>query len=78
MEYLVCIKQVPQVARIKIDENNNLIREGVKTIINPADLNALTAALKLKDITGGSITVLTMGPPSADSALRECVAMGAD
>lgn len=78
MEYLVCIKQVPQVSKMKIDENNNLIREGVKTIINPADLNALTAALKLKEQKGGRVTVLTMGPPSADEALRECAAMGAD
>lgn len=78
MEYLVCIKQVPQVSRMKIDENNNLIREGVKTIVNPADLNALTEAIKLREKTGGRITVLTMGPPSADEALKECIAMGAD
>lgn len=78
VEYLVCIKQVPQVSRMKIDENNNLIREGVKTIVNPADLNALTEAIKLREKTGGRITVLTMGPPSADEALKECIAMGAD
>lgn len=78
MEYLVCIKQVPQVSKIKMDENNNLIRDGVKSIINPADLNALTCALKLRDKTGGRVSILTMGPPSADEALRECIAMGAD
>lgn len=78
MEYLVCIKQVPQVSKMKIDENNNLIREGVKSIVNPADLNALTYALKLRDKTGGRVTILTMGPSSADEALRECIAMGAD
>lgn len=78
MEYLVCIKQVPQVAKLRVDENNNLIREGVKQIINPADLNALTAALYLKEKTGGRITVLTMGPPNADVSLRKCIAMGAD
>lgn len=78
MEILVCIKQVPQVSKMKLDEHNNLIRDGVKSIVNPADLNALTMALELREIVGGNVTVLTMGPPSADIAIKECIAMGAD
>lgn len=79
MNILVCIKLVPDVSKMKIDkETNNLIRDGVKQIINPADLSALRFALDLKDANGGRLSVLTMGPPSADEALRTCIEMGAD
>ena len=60
------------------DRTGTLIREGVPSIINPDDKNALEEAIKLKEEKGGTVTVLTMGPPQADFALREALAMGAD
>ncbi len=79
MEIIVCIKQVPDSASVKIDpETNTLMRQGVPAIVNPFDMHALEAALQLKEIHGGTITVVTMGPPQATEALRECVALGAD
>lgn len=79
MNIIVCIKQVPDTAEIKINpETNTLMREGVPSIINPFDLNALEAAIQIKEITGGKVTVLTMGPPQAEAALRESISMGAD
>lgn len=79
MHITVCIKQVPDTTEVKIDpETNTLIREGVDSIINPFDENALEAALTLKDEKGAKVTVMTMGPPQAANALRECMARGAD
>jgi electron transfer flavoprotein beta subunit len=79
MKIVVCIKQVPDTAEVRINpETNTLIREGVPSIINPYDLNALEAALRIKDESGGSVTVITMGPPQAEAALREAISMGAD
>jgi len=79
MHIVVCIKQVPDTNDVKIDpETNTLIREGVESIINPFDENAIEAALVLKDTKGAKVTVLTMGPPQAESALRDALAMGAD
>nr|WP_255711288.1 electron transfer flavoprotein subunit beta/FixA family protein [Pelosinus baikalensis] len=79
MEILVCIKQVPDTAEVKIDPvTNTLIRQGVPSIVNPFDKNALEAALQLKDKHGGKVTVISMGPPQAKEALKECLAMGAD
>ncbi len=79
MNIIVCIKQVPDTTEIKIDrETNTLIREGVESIINPFDLYAIEEALKLKEIHGGKITALSMGPPQVESALREAVSMGID
>jgi len=76
---IVCIKQVPDTAEIKINpETNTLMREGVPSIINPFDLNAIEAALQIRDRTGGKVTVLTMGPPQAETSLRDAIAMGAD
>jgi electron transfer flavoprotein beta subunit len=76
---VVCIKQVPNTTEVKINpETNTLVREGVESIINPFDENALEAALVLKDTAGVKITVLCMGPPQAESALRETLARGAD
>ncbi|MGB4659502.1 MAG: electron transfer flavoprotein subunit beta [Mobilitalea sp.] len=80
MKLLVCVKQVPDTNEVKIDPiKGTLIREGVPSILNPDDANALEAALALKD-TDPSITVsvLSMGPPQAAIMLRECLAMGAD
>jgi len=79
MEIVVCIKQVPDTTEVKIDPvTNTLIRQGVPSIINPFDKNALEAALQLKAEYGGKVTVLSMGPPQAKEALKECLAMGAD
>ena len=81
MRILVCVKQVPDTTEVKIDPvKGTLIREGVPSILNPDDANALEAALQLKDKDpeGTSVAVLTMGPPQATYMLRECLAMGAD
>lgn len=79
MHVIVCIKQVPNTTDVRIDpETNTLIREGVESIINPFDENAIEAALQLKDSLGAKVTVITMGPPQAESALRDALAMGAD
>ena len=79
MDIIVCIKQVPDTTEVKIDPaTNTLIRQGVPSIVNPFDKNALEAALQLKEQHGGKVTVLSMGPPQAKDALKECLAMGAD
>ena len=79
MKIIVCIKQVPNTTEIKIDPvTNTLKRDGVPSIINPDDKAAIEAALQLKESCGASVTVLTMGPPQAEKALREALAMGAD
>ena len=79
MNIIVCIKQVPDTAEIKINpETNTLMREGVPSIINPFDLNAIEAALQIRDTSDGKVTVLTMGPPQAETSLREAISMGAD
>lgn len=79
MNIIVCIKQVPDTAEIKINpETNTLMREGVPSIINPFDLHALEAGLQIRDKLGGKVTVLTMGPPQAESSLREAISIGAD
>ena len=79
MEIIVCIKQVPDTTDVKIDPlTNTLIREGVRSVINPFDLYAIEEAVRLREEHGGKVTVLTMGPPQALAALREAIAMGAD
>jgi len=79
MNIIVCIKQVPETTEVKINpETNTLIREGVPSIINPFDENAIEEALKLKEKNGGKVTVITMGPPQASEALKKALAMGAD
>ncbi|MCX5750800.1 MAG: electron transfer flavoprotein subunit beta/FixA family protein [Candidatus Saganbacteria bacterium] len=79
MDIIVCIKQVPDTTEVKINpETNTLIREGVPSIINPFDENAVEAALVLKEKHGGKVTVITMGPPQAAEALKATIAMGAD
>jgi len=76
---IVCLKQVPDTAEIKINpETNTLMREGVPSIINPFDLHALEAGIQIREQLGGKVTVLSMGPPQAETALREAVAIGAD
>ncbi|QNB46734.1 electron transfer flavoprotein subunit beta [Thermanaerosceptrum fracticalcis] len=79
MNIVVCIKQVPDTTEVKTDpKTGTLIRDGVPSIINPEDKNALEAALVLKEQYGAKVIVLTMGPPQADDALKEALAMGAD
>jgi len=79
MDIIVCIKQVPDTTEVKINpETNTLIREGVPSIVNPFDENAVEAALQLKEKHGGKVTVITMGPSQAAEALRTTIAMGAD
>ena len=79
MNIVVCLKQVPDTTAVKIDpKTGTLIRDGVPSIINPEDKHALEAALTLKDNVGGKVTVVSMGPPQAQNALREALCMGAD
>lgn len=79
MRIVVCIKQVPDTTEVRLDpKTGTLIREGVPSIINPDDKAGLEAALRLKDEIGAHVTVISMGPPQADLALREALAMGAD
>ena len=79
MHIVVCIKQVPDSAQIRVHPvTNTIMRQGVPTIINPYDLYSLEEALRLRDQLGGKVTVLTMGPPMADQALRKALSIGAD
>ena len=79
MNVIVCIKQVPDTADVKINpETNTLVREGVKSMINPFDTYAIEEAVRLKEKYGGKATVITMGPPQADAALREAISLGID
>lgn len=79
MKIVVCIKQVPDTNEVKLDPvTNTLIRDGVPSIINHDDKSGIEAALQLKEKVGGTVTVVCMGPPQADVALREALAMGCD
>ena len=80
MNILVCVKQVPDTTEIRIDPvTNTLIRAGVPSIVNPFDAYALEIAARIKDTTPGTkITLLSMGPPQAAAALKECLAVGGD
>jgi len=79
LHIIVTIKQVPDTHEVRIDpKTNSLIREGVPSIVNPEDRNAVEAALQLREKHGGRVTVITMGPPQAEDALAEALAMGAD
>lgn len=79
MHIVACIKQVPDTTQVRINpETNTLMREGVVSIINPFDMYAIEEAVRLKERFGGKATVITMGPPQADQALREALSMGID
>jgi len=80
MNFIVCIKQVPETTDVKIDkETNTLMRDGVASIVNPFDMYAIEEALRLKErVGGGKVTAISMGPPQAEAALREAIAMGVD
>ncbi len=79
MHIVVCIKQVPDSAQIRVHPvTNTIMRQGVPTIINPYDLFALEEAMRVRDKHGGEVTVLTMGPPSAEESLRKALTFGVD
>ena len=79
MKIVVCIKQVPDTNEVKLDpKTNRLIRDGVPSIINHDDKSGIEAALQLREKVGGTVTVVCMGPPQADVALREALPMGCD
>ena len=79
MNIIVCIKQVPNTTDVRIDPvTNTLIREGVESVINPFDTYAIEEAVRLKERFGGKVTVVTMGPPQAENALREAISLGCD
>lgn len=79
MRVAVCVKQVPETKAVKMDEaTGTIVRKGVQAIINPLDLHALEAALALKEKLGAEIMAFSLGPPQAEEALREAMAMGVD
>ncbi|PKU24551.1 electron transfer flavoprotein subunit beta/FixA family protein [Telmatospirillum siberiense] len=79
MHIVVCIKQVPDSAQIRVHPvTNTIMRQGVPSIINPYDLFALEEALRWRDQAGGTVTILTMGPPMAEDTMRKALTLGAD
>ena len=79
MNIVICIKQVPDTTDIRINpDTNTLIREGVASIINPFDMYAIEEGLRLRERFEGKVTVITMGPPQAEVALREAISLGCD
>jgi electron transfer flavoprotein beta subunit len=79
MHIVVPIKQVPETSNVKMDpETGTMLRTAVEGIINPLDLYAIEAALRLKEVRGGTVTVISMGPPKAEASLRDALAMGCD
>ena len=79
MKIIVSVKQVPDTSgKVAVNPDGTLNRASMQTIINPDDMNAVEAALKLKDELGCKVLVVTMGPPPAEGMLRELIAMGAD
>ena len=82
MNILVCVKPVPdpdKYSQLTIDpETKRLVREGVPTVINPTDKNALEAALQLKEAFGGKVAVLSMATEFSRDKMVESLAMGAD
>ena len=79
MKAIVCVKQVPDTSgKVAVNPDGTLNRASMETITNPDDLNAVEAALQLKDATGCKVVVITMGPPPAEGMLRELLARGAD
>ena len=79
MKIFVCVKQVPGVSEVKIDpKTNTLVREGILSVVNPNDRNAIELALTLKEKHDAEVICLSMGPPQAEEILREALAMGVD
>lgn len=79
MEILVCIKQVPGTSKIEVDPITGVLkRDGVDSKMNPYDLYAIETALRIKEQKGGTIKVISMGPPQAKEVIKEAFMMGAD
>lgn len=79
MNIIVCVKQVPGTNEVKMNkETNTIIREGVEAIINPFDTYAIEEGIRIKEKTGGKVTVLSMGIPTVADLLKETIALGAD
>lgn len=79
LKAFVCIKQVPGVSEVRIDpKTNTLVREGIPSIINPYDKNAIELALTIKEENGAEVIAISMGPPQAEEILREALSMGVD
>jgi electron transfer flavoprotein beta subunit len=79
MRIVVCIKQVPDTTNIKVDpETGTLKRETAGTVMNPFDMYAIEEGLRIKEKLGGTVTVVTMGPPMAKDMLKVAIGMGAD
>jgi electron transfer flavoprotein beta subunit len=79
MNIIVCVKQVPDAKDVRLDpKTNTLAREGVASIMNPYDQHAVEEAVRIKESLGGSVTVVTMGPPQAEAVLRQAISCGAD
>jgi electron transfer flavoprotein beta subunit len=79
LNIVVCVKQVPDTTEVRINpETNTLIREGVASILNPFDMYAVEEAIRIKERVGGTVYVLSMGPPQVAEALRETIGMGVD
>ncbi len=79
MKIIIPIKQVPETSNVKMDkETGTMKRDGVESIVNPLDLYAIETGIQLVEKYGGTVKVITMGPPSAEKALKEAIAMGCD
>ena len=79
MKILVCVKQVPDTSgKVAVNPDGTLNRASMAAITNPDDLNAVEAALTLKEQTGAEVIIVSMGPPPAEGMLREILARGAD
>ena len=79
LKILVFVKQVPEIADVKVDpETGTIIREGVPSILNPFDEYAVEEALRIREKHQGEVIIVSMGPPQASEAIRKCLAMGAD
>ena len=79
LNIIVCIKQVPATTEVQIDpKTGTLIREGIEAIVNPFDTYAIEEGVRLKEKYGGKVTAISMGPPQAEEALREAIALGCD
>lgn len=79
MNIIVCIKQVPATNDVKINKDTNtLVRDEAQSVINPFDTYAVEEGVRLKEATGGKVTVISMGIPKVADILKECIAVGAD
>jgi len=79
MNIVVCLKQVPGTTKVEVDpQTNTLVRKGIESIVNPFDTYALEEGVRLKERCGGKVTVVSMGPPQTEEALREALSLGAD